>query len=398
MKKKITIKDIARVACVSSMTVSRALNSKGRIDPETRERVLAIARDLQYQPNFIARSLVMKRTRTLGLVITTIVNPFYPELAQGIESTAQELGYSIILCCTHSDPAREKQYTEMLRGKGVDGIIFTSAHVNDPTMVELAEEGFPFVLVNRRTYHPLVRERVDYVGVDNVRGGFLAVEHLIRLGHTRIGVIGGSRDSSAGLERLEGGRRAFEAYDLQSRPEWFREGDFLRGSGYEGGRDLLGMADPPTALFAANDYMAFGAYEAVVEAGRKIPEEIALVGFNDIEFSAMKGVELTTIGQKKFDLGGQAVRMLVTRIEAAEGTAPKETVLQPELVIRKTCGFHLRGYSVKPCGPMEGPDTGTPQGNGRSNPEWREGGMYGKKEDLDHRGRVCGSDGCPLGS
>jgi LacI family transcriptional regulator, galactose operon repressor len=347
MKKKVTIKDIAQLANVSHTTVSRALNDKSRIKNETKEKILSIARDLNYRPDFIARSLVMKRTKTLGLVITTISNPFYIELAQGIEATAMGLGYNIILCSAQQDLSIEKQYVDMLRSKGVDGIIFTSAHLGDPNIVALAEESFPIVLVNRRTYHSLVKEKVDYVGVNNILGGYLAVEHLIRLGHRQIGVIGGSAESSVALERLEGGKKAFQAYNLEQRDDYFWEGDFLKESGYRGGKRFLEMAEPPTAIFAANDYMAFGTYQAIAEGGLRIPEDIALVGFNDIEFTGMKGFELTTIGQKKFEMGALAVRTLVEKIEGGESRpSPKEILLRPELIIRKTCGFHLKGYQL----------------------------------------------------
>jgi len=346
MKEKITIKDIARIANVSHTTVSRALNAKSRIRNETKERILSIASELNYQPNFVARSLVMKRTKMLGLVITTIANPFYTELAQGIEATAIELGYNIILCSTHSDLSIEKRYIEMLRSKGVDGIIFTSAHMGDPNITALADDEFPIILVNRRTYHPGVREKVDYVGVNNMLGGFLAVEHLIRLGHKRIGVIGGSSESSVGFERLEGGKRALAAYGVEERGEYFLEGDFLRNSGYQGGKRFLEMAEPPSAIFATNDYMALGTYMALAEEDIRVPEEMALVGFNDIEFTAMKGVELTTIGQKKYEMGSIAVKTLVEKIEKGEAGSPEEIILEPELIIRKTCGFHLKGYQV----------------------------------------------------
>lgn len=335
------------MASVSHTTVSRALNNKSRIRNETKEKILSIARALNYQPNFIARSLVMKRTKTLGLVITTIVNPFYNELAQGIEATARDLGYNIIFCSTHSDLLTEKQYISMLRSKGVDGIIFSSAHMEDPNIVALAEEAFPIILVNRRTYHPIVKEKVDYVGVDNILGGFLAVEHLIRLGHQRIGMIGGSSESSVGLERLEGGKNALGAYHLEQRHDYFLEGDFLKESGYQGGRRFLKMAEPPTAIFATNDYMALGSYQAISDEGLRIPEDIALIGFNDIEFTAMKGIELTTIGQKKYEMGALAVKILVEKIEGGEGKpSAKEIFLKPELIVRKTCGFHLKGYQL----------------------------------------------------
>jgi LacI family transcriptional regulator len=347
IKREITIKDIARVANVSHTTVARALNNKSRIRKETKERILSIARGLNYQPNFIARSLVMKRTKTLGLVITTIVNPFYTELAHGIERTAIGLGYNIILCCTHSDLSVEKQYIDMLKSKGVDGIIFTSAHIEDPNIGGLAEEGFPIVLVNRRTYHPVVKEKVDYVGVDNIRGGFLAVEHLIKLGHKRIGVIGGSSESSVGFERLEGGKKALEAYGLEQMENYFLEGDFLKDSGYQGGKRFLKMAEPPTAIFATNDYMALGVYQAILEEGLKIPEEVALIGFNDIEFAAIRGIELTTIGQKKYEMGALSVKTLVEKIEGKKVGLSEEIILEPELIIRQTCGFHLKGYQVE---------------------------------------------------
>lgn len=347
MDKKVNIKDIAKLANVSHTTVSRALNNKLRIRPETKEKILAIAKELGYRPNFIARSLVMRRTKTLGLVITNIANPFYTELAQGIEKTATQLGYSIILCSTQSDISTEKQYIEMLRSKGVDGILFSSAHMEDPNIVSLAEEGFPIVLVNRRTYHPVVKEKVDYVGVDNILGGFLAVEHLIRLGHQRIGVIGGSAESSVGMERLEGGKRALQIYGVEQREDYFVDGNFLKGSGYHQGKQFLKMADRPTAIFATNDYMALGVYHALLEEEIRVPEEVALIGFNDIEFSSIKGIELTTIGQKKFEMGAIAVEMLVERIEKSdERGSSKEILLKPELIIRRTCGFHLRGYQL----------------------------------------------------
>lgn len=347
MEKKTTIKDIARMAKVSHTTVSRALNDKSRIKDETKKRILSIARQLNYRPNFIARSLVMKQTKTLGLVITTIANPFYTELSQGIETTAIGLGYNIILCSTNYDLSVERQYTDMLRSKGVDGIIFTSAHMGDPNIIGLAEEGFPIVLVNRRTYHPTVREKVDYIGVDNIRGGFLAVEHLIKLGHDRIGVIGGSSESSVGFERLEGGKKALATYGLGVVGNYFLEGDFLRGSGYRGGKEFLKMTPHPTAIFATNDYMALGTYQAIIEEGMKVPEDIALIGFNDIEFTSMKGVELTTIGQKKYEMGALAVKTLIERIEGREAGPSKEIILDPELIVRKTCGFHSRGYRIE---------------------------------------------------
>jgi len=183
--------------------------------------------------------------------------------------------------------------------------------------------------------------------VDNILGGFLAVEHLIKLGHKWIGVIGGSSESSVGFERLEGGKKALTTYGLKVIGDYFLEGDFLKGSGYQGGKKFLKMDEPPTAIFAANDYMALGTYQAILEEGLKIPEDMALIGFNDIEFTSMRGIELTTIGQKKYEMGALAVKTLVERIEGGKVGPSKEIILEPELIIRKTCGFHSKGYQIE---------------------------------------------------
>jgi LacI family transcriptional regulator len=172
MERKPTIKDIARLARVSHTTVSRALNNRPRVNRKTQERIRAIAKKLNYQPNVAARSLKIRRTKALGLVITTIINPFYPELAQGIENTAREMGYNIILCSTNYDIDLERQHIDMLRGRGVDGIIFTSTHVHDPNVEGLINEKFPTILVNRRIFLHIIltprpggpRENRDHLG------------------------------------------------------------------------------------------------------------------------------------------------------------------------------------------------------------------------------------------
>ena len=346
MGRHTTIKDIAKVAGVSHTTVYRALNDKPRISRSTKKRIVSIARRYHYQPNVLAQSLVLGRTKTLGLVITTIINPFYPELAKGIEDTARSLGYNIFLCCTNFDISLESRYIDMLRSRGVDGIIFTSAHTHDPNITRLVKDHFPLILVNRRVYGDPMMDRTDYVVVENVKGGFLAVEHLIKMGHKRIGVISGSPDSSAAVERLEGARKAFIEYELNPAELLVLEGDFLKPSGYEAAKKFLSMRDPPSAIFGVNDYMALGAYEAVLDAGLRVPEDIALIGFNDITFSAMKGIELTTIGQKKYEMGSIAVHTLIDKIEGRDGDKARQITLEPELIVRKSCGYHLRGYTV----------------------------------------------------
>jgi LacI family transcriptional regulator len=344
MAPKPTIKDIARLAGVSHTTVSRALNDMPRISRRTKARILGIAKKLNYHPNVAARSLKIRRTKTLGLVITTIVNPFYPELAQGIEATAQEMGYSIILCSTNYDISLERQHIEMLKSKGVDGIIFTSTHIHDPNIEGLIDEKLPIILVNRKIYDESVSNRVDYVVIDNVRGAFMAVEHLIKMGHEKIGLICGLSQSSASLERLQGAKKALSAWGLAFDPGLVFEGTFLKGSGLDAANRFSKMRPRPTAIFAFNDYMALGAMEGFIDQGFRIPQDIALIGFNDIEISRMRNIELTTIGQKSYEMGSIAVKTLVEKIEGEAQGLIKQIILEPELLVRKSCGYAIWGY------------------------------------------------------
>jgi LacI family transcriptional regulator len=344
MERNPTIKDIARLASVSHTTVSRALNDRPRVSRRTKERVRAIARKLNYQPNVAARSLKIRRTKTLGLVITTIINPFYPELAQGIENTAREMGYNIILCSTNYDIDLEKKHIDMLRGRGVDGIIFTSTHTRDPNVEGLINEKFPIILVNRKIYDEAVASRVDYVVVNNVHGGVMAVDHLIRMGHRRIGIIVGLPQSSASIERLEGAKRALAMHGLALDPELVVAGDFLMTSGEVAARKFSKMLSRPTAVFAVNDYMALGAMQGFIEAGFHIPHDVALMGFNDIEITRMRNIELSTVGQKTSEMGSIAVRTLVEKIEGEAFGLVKQIILEPELVIRRSCGHAIRGH------------------------------------------------------
>ena len=339
VEKKATIKDIAELAGVSATAVSMALKGHPRISERTRERIMAIAKELHYRPNYAARSLIGGQSHTIGFVITSIVNPFYPELAKGIEDKAMESGYNIILCSTNYDPRLQDYFIDILRSKGVDGIIFSSVGVNDPHVRRLVDEQFPFVLVNRRVLDPALDDKIDYVVLDNFAGGYMAADHLLDLGHRRIAVIAGSFSASTARERIEGTRKALADRDLTLDPELIAECDFSKDKAYEATGRLLSLKAPPTAIFAQNDFMALGVREAVLERGLSIPSDVALVGFDDIEAASIKGVEITTVNQKKYEMGALAVEILTGKIEHRENGAPaKHVVLKPEIIIRKSCG------------------------------------------------------------
>lgn len=353
-KRRPTIKDIARMAKVSPTAVSMALNDRPRIAAKTKARILQIAHQLGYQPNFVARSLVKKKTHTIGLIITTILNPFYPELAKGIEDQASESGYNIVLCSTNYDLKREKYYIDILRSKGVDGIIFSSVEIHDPNIKVLTEDRFPFVLVNRRIHNRLLNRKLDYIVLDNNAGGYLAMEHLCRLGHRRIGIIAGGFNISTAVERTEGAQKALKDYAIPFDPALLAECHFSKEIAYEATKRFLQMKNPPTALFVENDYMALGAREAVFDAGLHIPDDVALVGFDDIAASALKGVEITTVSQKKYEMGSLAVRILIDKIEQKTPSMVNQIILQPEIIIRNSCGYRLRGGYR-----LDGPPKGT---------------------------------------
>lgn len=341
MKKKSTIKDIAKLAGVSATTVSMALNHHRKISQKTRDRIVVIAEELHYYPNYVARSLVSRKSKTLGLIITSILNPFYPELAKGIEDKAMELGYNIILCSTSYDPRLQKHFIDLLRSKGVDGIIFSSVEINDPDIKSLLDDNFPFVLVNRRICSHELEKTIDYVVLDNFSGGYMAMQHLKKLGHRRVAIIAGSFAISTAMERTEGAKMAMIDGGLAIEPELIVECNFSKEKAYEATRNLLARELPPTAIFAQNDYMAMGVREAVFDAGLGIPEDIALMGFDDIAASALRGIELTTISQKKYEMGTIAIEILCKRIE--DSTAPvSQIVLKPEIVVRKSCGYRQK--------------------------------------------------------
>jgi LacI family transcriptional regulator len=347
IKKKPTIKDIAKIAKVSPTAVSMALNDRPRIGPETRKKILRIAKELNYQPNYVARSLVIKRSHTIGLIITTIMNPFYPELAKGIEDKALELGYNIILCSTNYDLKLEKYYIIILRSKGVDGIIFSSVEVNDSNIKPLVEDHFPFVLVNRRIHNRFIAKKIDYIVLDNFSGGYIAMEHLLKLGHHRIGIIAGALNISTALERTEGVKKSLTDYGVKLDPNLLVECNFSKELAYRATKKFLSMKTPPTAIFAENDYMALGAREAILDSGLKIPENMALIGFDDIALTALKGVEITTVSQKKYEMGSLAVKILIDKIKNETPSTVNQIVLEPELVIRNSCGYRLYGYQLE---------------------------------------------------
>ncbi len=330
---EVTIKDIAKQANVSYATVSRALNNKRGVRESTRSRVLDLAVELAYTPNAIARGLVKKQTHTLGLIIPDITNPFYPEVARGIEDGAAEQGFSLFLCNTNWESRREKQYLKLLAEKRVDGIIL--APVDSQAQAE--SRGFsgkiPLVYVSnapRSTEH-------SFVVIDNVLGGFLATEHLIELGYRTIGFVGSSDDSLAIEKRMLGYRQAMGKHDLPVQEKYIQIGDFNQETGYRIVRRLIAEGSYPRAIFAENDLLALGIIRGIKASGLSVPRDIAVVGFDDIPLASFPEVQLTTILQPKYEMGLKAVKILLEQIKTPDRAhKAQQLYLKPRLVVRQS--------------------------------------------------------------
>lgn len=343
----VTIKDVARVAKVSPSTVSLVMNNKPGVRDDTRYRVHKIAEALNYRPNLVARSLVKGRSHAIALLITSALNPIFPEMAAGMDAVLRKHGYSLSIISTHGDVKLEATEIERIKARGIDGIITSDALIDSENLKQLVKTGYPVVSILRRVYGC---EELDFVVVDGVKGGYLAAEHLIRMGHTRIGIIKGPLNTSTGIERAEGAMKAMEDYGIPARGDLMYQGDFFKESGYIGTQQFLGLSPKrrPTAIFAVNDEMALGAFEAMWDAGLRVPRDVALVGFNNVATTALRSIEITTVSQNKQEMGRLGVKRLIDRIEKNRGyRKPYRVTLEPRLIVRKSCGFSASsGYVI----------------------------------------------------
>ena len=341
----LTIKDIGRIAGVSPATVSMVLNDRPGLAKDTRDRVLKIIEAADYRPNLVARSLVKGRSDAIAMLITSPLNPIFPEMAAGVDEVLREHGYSLSIISTYDEGDVEANEIKKIRARGVDGVITSSALIDSECLKKMAQSGYPVVSVLRRIYNC---DEVDSVYLDNLQGGYMAAEHLIRLGHTRIGIIKGPENTSTGKERFDGAVKAFADYGLPLTTELIRQGDYFMNSGYACAREFLAMPAErrPSAIYAGNDEMALGAYEALWDAGLRCPKDIALVGFNNVAATGLRGIEITTVSQRKQEMGRLAAKRLVDKIEKRRGyKKPYRILLEPELIIRKSCGYSLvSGY------------------------------------------------------
>jgi LacI family transcriptional regulator len=336
---KVTIKDVARLSGVSPMTVSRVINASERVRPDTRRRVEDAISALGYVPSRLARGLSRQRTGTLALIVPDVANPFFTLIVRGAEDVARRAGYRVLLCDTRADLTVEHEVIEEMLAHRVEGIVI--APVNDRSKADLrrlAEFGVPFVLIDRTV--PGV-ESVVVLG-DCVSGAIQLVEHLISLDHRRIGFIVESDQVSTARDRERGYESALAAAGISVDPALVTKATADPRGGFEGMRRLLALESPPTAVFTVNNLVALGAIEAVRAAGLEVPDDIALVCFDDIEYASRLYPFLTVMEQPAEAFGSMGTQLLLDRIAGRGAERPRVVVLPAEFVVRKSCGATRR--------------------------------------------------------
>jgi LacI family transcriptional regulator len=330
-KGTVSIRDVAAAAGVSVATVSRVLNPASADVPmrkETRDKVERAIDELGYRPNDLARALLQHRTAAIGLVVPDISNPYYPPLVRGVEDAASSRGYRIVLCNTDRDPAKISGYLDTLIKTRVDGIVVAGGgwvDVPDRTAV-LGNYRTGLVAIGRHvTAHPSVR-------IDNVAASREAAGHLIGLGHRRIAFLGGPASSTTVQDRAQGYRDALKVAGLAESAAVVRYGDFTEESGYAATREILDVSPPPTALLCANDRIALGAYAAAADAGRRVPTDVSIVGFDDTPIARYVRPTLTTVAIPTYEMGSAAVRMLLAQLGG--NTVSEIETMPTRLVVR----------------------------------------------------------------
>jgi len=348
-----TIRDVARAAGVSVATVSRVLNNHARVRTETRSRVTAAATELDYTPNEMARSLITSRTHAFGVLLPDLYGEFFSEVLRGIDLRARRDGFHLLVSSSHANGDDLVEALRSMRGR-IDGLIVMAPDVDTSSLVRAAGGDLPLVLLDPG----LSVLGSDSISIDNVAGAQAAVSHLVGLGHRRIATITGPAVNADARQRLDGYRRALavvgsagtnghgRARPIAHDPTLEVEGDFTEPSGYAAVQELLRVEPRPTAIFAANDYMAIGAMSALAEAGLEVPADVAIVGFDDIAMARYLNPPLTTVNVDLLDLGARAVDRLIDTKNGAT-TRRRHEVTPATLVVRRSCGSTIGGPETR---------------------------------------------------
>lgn len=330
-----SVKKIAEIAGVSTATVSRVLNNSDKVRKETADRVLEVANEIDYRIDNVARRMKVKSKNSLviGLIITDIGNPFFSNVAKGVEDVAFKNKHVLMICNTNEDHEKEKFFLNSLLSEKVSGAIIVPTIGNANFFEKLVEDDFPMVMVDRR----LDFLNVDTVCINNELGGYEATKRLIQNGHRRIGIVCGIKGLSNTKDRLIGYRRALQESEIPVVDELITYGNYIEEGGREAMEKLLSFDQPPTAVFSTNNLMTLGCLKVLYQRKMLIPDEMAMIGFDDSIWAEALIPPLTTVKQPGYDLGVNAAEQLIKRLDNGE-TNTVNIILNPELVIRQSCG------------------------------------------------------------
>ena len=330
---KTTMNDVAKAAGVSITTVSHVINKTRNVEETTRNNVLRAMNELGYSPNILARSLRKGETNTIGMIVPDVSNLFFADICRHIENYGFEMDYSVILCNSDNDTVKQSSYVDTLISKQVDGVIFISAGESSEDLKRLAKRKIPVVVVDRE----IALEYADVVMLDNETAGYEATQHLIKLGHTKIACISGPSDITPSNARVEGYRRALNEESIEFRENYITAGDFQFQGGEDAMTKLLNLDEIPTAIFVLNDMMAIGAITGIRKAGLSVPEDISIVGFDNIQMTKAVTPTLTTIAQPIEEFAKISLNQLINKIKS-KNTAPQNEriILKGKLICRES--------------------------------------------------------------
>ncbi len=333
----VNIFDVAKLAKVSIATVSRVTSNKEGVNEDTKARVLEAMEKLGYRPNSAARTLRISKSNIIIVLMVNIKNSFFSEFIRGIEEVARKAGYYILIGSTDGDPEKEKEYIELIQESRVDGVILTTAGVLDDSTIKKISQSSPVVL----TFDYVPNQSIPSISIDNESASRKITNHLIGLGHKRIAHITGYMGRLQSQTRLHGYKQALSQHSIAVEESLIQEGGYLLKDGYLATQKLLSFDNLPTAIYGGNDNVAIGALKAVLDAGLRVPEDIAIVGFDDVDMASYMTPGLTTIHQPRYEIGKRAMGLLLKKIEKEEVDFG-HIILEDQLIIRESCGATIR--------------------------------------------------------
>ncbi len=330
-----TIYDVAKKAGVSIATVSRVLNKKDNVSEETKQRVMDAIEELNYVPNMIASALMTKKMSTLSLLIPDVINPFFSEIARGVEDAANNYNYNVIVCNTDYDLKKEAVYLNLLKQKSVDGFIVASAIYNDKNVYDLIKQDYPLVLLGREIDGIEKNTRTDVIVSNDICGGYQATKHLIELGHRKIDLILGPKEIKVNRDREKGYRKALRDHGIAVDKNRIHNGRFKIEFGCSKALEILRKKEQPTAIFAGNDIIAIGVLRAAKSLGYDVPGDLSVVGYDNTILAEIADPPLTTINQQMYKMGYMAAEMLIKRLKGDKKPAQR-VIFETKLVVRKS--------------------------------------------------------------